>query len=63
MKRKLFLPAYLIMNTGKVLESSFTRRMNVVGLNMFIGTLSGFLLTTNLKRLKAVKGENFDLKK
>ena len=59
MRRKLFLPAYFVMNTGKVLEWSFSKRMNVVGLNMFLGTLGIAFFGVNLKRLKAVKGERF----
>ena len=47
------------MNTGKVLEWSFSKRMNVVGLNMFLGTLGIAFFGVNLKRLKAVKGERF----
>jgi len=48
MKRKIFLPSYFLMNTGKVLEWSFAKRMSVVGLNMFIGTFAGLNLVSNL---------------
>jgi len=51
MKRKLFLPAYFLMNTGKVLELSFKNRMSIVGLNVFIGLVTGINLISNFKRL------------
>ena len=48
MKRKLFLPAYFLMNTGKVLELSFKNRMSIVGLNVFIGLVTGINLISDL---------------
>jgi len=61
MRRKLFLPAYFILNTGKILEHSFSKRMSVAGLNFFIGGFTVFSLLTSMKRLKAAKKENFDV--
>ena len=53
------MPAYLLINTGKLLEKSFSKRMGVTGLSMFIGGVSVFSFMMSLKRLKAAKGENF----
>jgi len=61
MRRKLFLPAYLLINTGKLLERSFSKRMGVTGLNMFIGGVTVFSFMMSIKRLKAAKNENFDI--